>query len=134
MEWWRPALDGRPGSLAQPAGFKRIFARATAFFYTLVLGPWVLWQKTFPNRQVKVILRQRLLGVAFLACFIAYLLAPGLVTVTAMAGLGGILAWSYLWARRRASERHGLHRPEKGAPVPGRYSQGKTRLINNSPS
>src|SRR3972149_2655936 len=79
MEWWRPALDGRPGSLAQPAGFKRIFARATAFFYTLVLGPWVLWQKTFPNRQVKVILRQRLLGVAFLACFIAYLLAPGLV-------------------------------------------------------
>lgn len=134
MERWRPALDARPGSLAQPAGLSQIFTRAAAFFYTLVFGPWVLWQKAYPNRQVKIILRQRLLGVAFLACFIAYLLAPGLVTVTTVTGLGGILAWSYLWARRMAAQVTARRRLRFHAVQVGDELEETFELINNSPS
>ena len=134
MERWRPALVAWPGNHAQSAGAGRLSTRAMRILRTLVFGPWVLWHKTYPNRQVKVILRQRLLGLAFLASVVVYLLVPGLATVTALAGLGGILVWSYLWARRMAAKVTAQRRLRFHAVQVGDELEETFQLVNNSGS
>jgi len=134
MERSRPALDAWPGSLAQAAGFRQLLARVTSFLHDLVFGPWQLWQKRYANRRVKVILRQRLLGMAFLVSIFAYLLVPGLATVTALAGLGGILVWGYLWARRMATQVTAQRRLRFHAVQVGDELEEAFELVNNSGS
>lgn len=102
MERWRPALNALPGSLAHPARLRSLFDRGAAVFRGVITGPWLVWKKRYPDRQVSIFLQQRLFGVILLAAVVLYLLNPGLVTVTVLVGLAGIAAWGFFWSRSMA--------------------------------
>lgn len=81
---------------------KNISARLASGIQFLIFGPWVVWKRRFPERQVTIALQQRLLGVIFPVSILIYILAPGLVSAMALAGLMGMLLWALIWARQMA--------------------------------
>jgi len=132
MERWRPAIAAWPGSLARQAGYQRLFARIIQVFRGIILGPWILWQKQFNNRQVTIRLRQRLLGVLLIGTLILYAIMPGLVTITALAGIAGIMIWGFLWARRMALLVSAKRRLRFHAVQVGDELEETFQLVNNS--
>lgn len=81
---------------------EKVPGRLASMFQIFTQGPWVLWKHRFPDRQVTIALRQRLLGVLFILSIAAYIFAPGMVTAITMTGLGMMLGLPFLWARQMA--------------------------------
>lgn len=79
-----------------------LLSRLISVFRRIVNGPWIFWRRTQPDRVITIALRQRLVGLIFTATLFVYVLFPGAVSATLLAGLLGILLWAFLWARQMA--------------------------------
>jgi len=76
--------------------------RILSFMRGFIYGPWVVWRRTQPDRITTIALRQRLFGIILIAALLVYILFPGAVTATLLAGMAGIFLWAFLWARQMA--------------------------------
>jgi len=110
----------------------KLRSRAFASISSAFRRPWIIWRRSLPDRVVTVGLRQPLFaGIFFLALFI-YILSPGAVTATALAGLAGILVWAFLWARQMAIKVHARRFLRYHAVQVGDEIEETIHLTNNS--
>lgn len=95
--------------------------------------PRILWRSEHERLEITIEIQQWVPFAAFLATFIWYVAAPSAVVLMATVTLGGVVAFSYLWARSMARGVRGQRKLRFAAMQVGDELEEQISLYNNTP-